>query len=82
MMTENIDFLHKKVDGLLTVYFVQIGEAETVQMYQKIGEKCDFAKFSLFLRFKYIQKQDYIDYFARFLKIEGNFLLNSAVISK
>ena len=78
----NIDFLHKKVDGLLTVYFVQIGEAETVQMYQKIGEKCDFAKFSLFLRFKYIQKQDYIDYFARFLKIEGNFLLNSAVISK
>ena len=74
--------MHKKVDGLLTVYFVQIGGAETVQMYQKIGEKCDFEKFSLFLRFKYLQKRAIIDYFAQFLKIAGNFLLNSAVISK
>ena len=52
LMIENIDFLHKKADGLLTVYFVQIEGSETVQMCQKIVEKCDFLDFSLRLHSK------------------------------
>ena len=80
--TENIDFLHKKADGLLTVYFVQIKGPETVQMYQEIVEKYDFQKFSRILHFKNCEKSDFQAYFCRFLKIISNYLWISIKISK